>query len=88
MAFFQVTVENLQGASAMLSSDMFGGAPMSAGAAAGTPVAGAWSQFTDHAEQALRASRETVGGLSRTLSLAGRAYEIADQSAACTLQVK
>lgn len=88
MATFQVTVENLQMGSALLSPAMGLDTSLSGGAATGTPVAGAWSTFVEDAERVRQTSRQALGDLSRSLSLAGRAYEIADQSAACSLQVK
>jgi hypothetical protein len=80
MAGFAVSAGNLLEASALLSApevEMLG----CGGAAAGTPVAGVWSEFVDAADRISRDSYSGVTGLSRGLGLAARAYEVADQSA-------
>ena len=51
------------------------------GAAAQTPAAGAWSDFVDAAGRALGDTRaDGRGQLSKALSMAARAYEVADQA--------
>jgi hypothetical protein len=82
---FAVTPETLVSAAAVLGP---GGASVriaSAGAAAGTPVAGAWSLLVERADQALVGATEARGDLARALSVAGTAYRIADQSSAAGL---
>ena len=58
------------------------------GAAAQTPAAGAWSDFVDSADRALRDTVQTVEDMSRALATAARAYQIADQASARGLEVK
>jgi Excreted virulence factor EspC, type VII ESX diderm len=85
MSFFMVSAGDLQIASAVLSSPE----PLvlgSEGGAAGTPLAGAWSEFVERADAALRDTHAAVDGLSRSLSVAARAYEWADQSSAAPFE--
>ncbi len=85
MSEFSVTPETLVSAAALLAPD--GSVRIgSAGAAAGTPVAGAWSLLVERADQALLGASEVRGDLSRALSVAGTAYRIADQSSAAGLR--
>ena len=88
LGYFEVTTENLQVASDLLWPGTGPGALASGGAAAGTPVAGAWSEFVNDADRAIQNSHQTISGLSRALSLAAQMYAIAEQSAICSLQTK
>lgn len=81
MAGFSVSAESLFGASALLSAPEIGVLGCG-GAAAGTPVAGAWSELVSAADRVSRASCAGVEGLSRGVWLAGRAYQVSDQSSA------
>jgi ApbE superfamily uncharacterized protein (UPF0280 family) len=91
MSEFRVTPESLMlGSSMMITSGTGGGGEsFSYGAAAAqTPAAGAWSDFVDAASRALGDTVQTVEGLSKALSTAARAYEIADQVSSRGLQVQ
>ncbi|HEY4829868.1 MAG TPA: hypothetical protein VIH85_24110 [Solirubrobacteraceae bacterium] len=81
MSFFEVSPGSLSEASALLSAPELGLLGCG-GAAAETPVAGVWSEFVDAADRVSRDASTGLTGLSRGLGLAGRAYEIADQSSA------
>jgi hypothetical protein len=86
-----VTPESLILGSTMIATSGVGGGGESfnyGGAAAQTPAAGAWSDFVDAAGRALRDTVQTVEGMSKALSMAARAYEIADEASARGLQVK
>jgi hypothetical protein len=88
--YFRVTAENLMLGSSMIVTSGVGqgSAQLSdGGAAAGTPVAGAWMSFVDRADQALGNTSEVVVDLSRALRLAATAYELADASGARSLRV-
>jgi hypothetical protein len=87
MSSFQVTPASLRDGAAALSLSP---APVSLGdegAAGGTPAAAAWMEFAGRADQSLTAGREAVVGLARALQTAASAYELADASAASSLQV-
>jgi hypothetical protein len=91
MSEFRVTPESLMLGSTMISTSGAGGGDESlgyGGAAAQTPAAGAWSDFVDTADRALRDTVQTVDGMSKALSLAARAYWIADEASARGLDVK
>jgi len=91
MSEFRVTPESLILGSTMINTSGAGGGGESlgyGGAAAQTPAAGAWSDFVNSADRALRDTVETVEGLSKALSTAARAYEIADEASARGLQVE
>lgn len=81
MSGFVVSAGSLFEASALLSAPEVGVLGCG-GAAAGTPVAGAWSELVSAADRISRESYTGVEGLSRGVWLAGRAYEVADQSSA------
>jgi hypothetical protein len=87
MARFTVTPATLQNASRLLStgSTMTGATP-AAGAAGDTPAAGAWSEFAQAVEQIHRDVYTAMEGLSSTTAVAARAYQIADDSARCSLE--
>jgi len=77
---FSVVAGDLTEASALLSGQefaVFG----TGGGAAGTPVAGVWAGFVDNTDGVSRGSAHAVDGLSGALSLAGWAYQLADDSA-------
>jgi hypothetical protein len=81
MSGFTVSAGSLFEASALLSApevEVMG----CGGAAAGTPVAGAWSELVSAADRVSRESYTGVEGLSRGIWLAGRAYEVSDQTSA------
>lgn len=91
MSEFRVTPESLMLGSSLMSTSGAGGGGenFSYGAAAAqTPAAGAWSDFVDAAGRALSDSVQSVEGMSKALSTAARAYEIADEASSRGLQVK
>jgi ApbE superfamily uncharacterized protein (UPF0280 family) len=91
MSQFRVTPESLMLGSSLISTSGAGGGGESfsyGGAAAQTPAAGAWSDFVDAAGRALGDTVQTVEGMSKALSMAARAYEVADQVSSRGLDVK
>jgi hypothetical protein len=91
MSEFRVTPDSLMLGSSMISTSGAGSGGASlgdSGAAAQTPAAGAWSDFVDTADRALRDTVQTVDDMSKALSMAARAYWIADQASARGLDVK
>jgi hypothetical protein len=90
MVEFKVTPENLMMASSLVGTSGLGEGMLVMGppdAAAQTPAAGAWSQFVENADRALRSVHESVADLSNALSMAARAYQLSDQAGAASLQV-
>ena len=81
MSRFSVVASDLTEASALLSGQEFAVFGTGGEGAAGTPVAGVWAGFVDNTDGVSRGSAHAVDGLSRALGLAGRAYELADDSA-------
>jgi hypothetical protein len=57
------------------------------GAAAQTPVAGAWADFVGRADRALVDADDVSDDLARALSGAARAYELSDEATAASLLV-
>jgi hypothetical protein len=90
MAEFQVTPESLTMASSLVGTSGLGqGAPIMGppDAAAETPVAGAWIAFVANADRAMMSVHESVADLANALSMAARAYQLSDQTAAASLKV-
>jgi hypothetical protein len=90
MSDFRVTPESLMLGSSLINTSGAGGGGESfpfGGAAAQTPAAGAWSDFVDAADQMLRSTTQAVDDMSKALSTAARAYQVADQASARGLQV-
>jgi len=86
---FRVVTEGLSLGSAVIAA---GGSVVGAGglggvsgAAAQTPVAGAWGEFVGRAGRALLDADEVSGDLVRALSEAARAYQLSDQAAAASM---
>ena len=91
MSGFRVSTEGLSlGATLIGTSVLVGGSADLgglSGAAAQTPVAGAWSDFVDRAGRALIDADEVSGDLARGLSEAARAYELSDDAVAASTGV-
>ena len=85
MSEFSVTPQTLFTAAAVVSPVGTRLASLDAGAASGTPAAGAWSLLTDRTNQALSQAESAREDLSHALTTAGNAYLISDQSAARSL---
>jgi hypothetical protein len=87
---FQVSPESLFTGSALMATSgaSVGSAAWSgvSGAAAQTPVAGAWSDFVERAGQALVDVDEVSGDLSRALSTAATAYVVSDDATAASME--
>ena len=89
MTFFAVTTVNLLAGAGYLDTSGVGqdlAGVGAAGAAAQTPVAGAWAGFVDRADQTLRDMDTVTRDLSRALRMAADAYAIADQAAVASMQ--
>jgi hypothetical protein len=90
MSGFEVTPGNLLLGSSLIRTSGVGQGTAnvgSAGAAAQTPLAGAWSDFVDRADKALSVQYEVVDDLARALSIAATAYQVTDEAAAHSLHV-
>lgn len=87
MSSFSVSAAQLQDASRSVSGvDCRVTLSGQGGAASGTPAAGAWSQFADAADGVGAKLDVAAEDLARALSLAARAYQLADESAASSLE--
>jgi hypothetical protein len=91
LSSFRVVTDSLLSGSALIglggsvgSSAGLGGV---SGAAAQTPVSGAWAEFVGRADRALLDADEVSSELARALSGAARAYELSDEAAASSLLV-
>jgi hypothetical protein len=87
MTGFAVTTTHLVTASGLLTSDEAMGPMPAGGAAAGTPAAGAWSDFVDTGGQVVSGADTAISDLSRSVSLAARIYQMADEQSADSMQV-
>lgn len=90
MSEFHVTPESLMLGSSMIATSGAGGGGESfsyGGAAAQTPAAAAWSDFVETADRVLRDSVQSVEDMSKALSMAARAYQVADQASSRGLEV-
>lgn len=94
MSYFKVSTEALTSAASAVdrnARDVVGAeraASGSAGAAAGTPAAGAYDVFCSDAQRALGSVDLVAGGLSRALSEAAFVYMAADLSASRAMTVR
>lgn len=91
MSFFSVTPEELVAGSSVVRSASGGasaGFSAVAGAAAMTPVEGAWSAFVDRAGAASTALDEVSVDLARALAAAAGAYSRSDATAATGLALR
>ena len=85
MPEFRVVTDALTGAASILDSPGCPRSALWAGAAADTPVAGAWWSLAERSERASMSADRCAEDLRRALQLAGDAYRIADESAAASL---
>jgi hypothetical protein len=87
MSTFAVTTGHLISASTLLLGDEITAAALPADAAADTPAAGAWSDFAGSGERVVSGAHTAITDLSRSVSLAARIYEMADERSADSMQV-
>ena len=90
MSRFQVSTESLLTGSALIdTSGILGGLGRLgavSGAAAQTPVAGAWADFVARADRALLDADDVSRDLARALVRAADAYALSDQTAAASME--